>query len=246
MSESAEAARFDTLAAEEWVPALVDPMTGDWREHWFLDGEKATLASGPGGLAFSAGPEAENAHHAVLWTKDAFEGDVRIEYDYTRLDEAVRYVNIIYIQATGSGKDPYGRDIAEWAHLRREPAMSHYFNHMHTLHVSYAAFGNEDDRDEDYVRARRYLWDPEKPGLDGTTLEEEYFLTGLFRPGVEHHFTFMKTGEDLFFEAKTAAEKRLFHWSLADVPSVTEGRIGLRHMHTRAARYKDFRIWTRG
>ena len=50
-----------------------------------------------------AGPvPRENASHAVLWTKQSFAGDVKIEYEYTRTDDANQYVNILYIQATGS------------------------------------------------------------------------------------------------------------------------------------------------
>ena len=40
-------------------------------------------------MTLTAGPEFRNdAHHMVLWTKDSFEGDLRIEYASTRLDEA--------------------------------------------------------------------------------------------------------------------------------------------------------------
>jgi hypothetical protein len=90
--------------------------------------------------------------------KASFDGDLRIEYEFTRLDTTVRFVNIIYIQATGSGEDGFGHDISEWSDYRRVPSMSHYFRNMHTYHISYAAFGTQNnDPDEDYVRARRYM-----------------------------------------------------------------------------------------
>lgn len=59
-----------------------DPKDGNWKENWFLDGKKALLINLDGGLYFSAGsvtkkddPVEYNAHHAVLWTKEEFEGD---------------------------------------------------------------------------------------------------------------------------------------------------------------------------
>ena len=67
---------------------LSDPCRKDWKAKWFLDGEIGTVTNCPEGMTLKAGPEFKNdAHHMVLWTKDSFEGDLKIEYDYTRLDE---------------------------------------------------------------------------------------------------------------------------------------------------------------
>lgn len=70
-----------------------DPLTGDWRENWFLDGKEATLEHRDGGLYFAAGTitkeqdrEKYHAHHAVLWTKQVFEGDLAISFEMTRVD----------------------------------------------------------------------------------------------------------------------------------------------------------------
>ena len=61
-------------------------------------------------MTLTAGPEFKNdAHHMVLWTKDTFQGDLKIEYEYSRIDEATNCVNILYIQATGSGDSPYAK-----------------------------------------------------------------------------------------------------------------------------------------
>jgi hypothetical protein len=51
----------------------------------------------------------------VLWTKRSFAGDVRIEYDFTRLDTALEHTSvcILYIQATGVGNGEFARDIFE-------------------------------------------------------------------------------------------------------------------------------------
>jgi hypothetical protein len=135
-------------AANEWKQVFNDPCTGDWKKQWFLDGEVGKVTTGPDGMTLTAGPEFKNdAHHMVLWTKQSFEGDLKIEYDYTRLDNENRCVTILYIQATGSGKGAFAKDITKWNELRKVPAMRTYFNHMNTYHISYAAFGNTGDSD---------------------------------------------------------------------------------------------------
>lgn len=233
---------FAELLARDWQETFADDGTGHWQDHWYLDGLRARVENTPDGMVFAAGPIAQDhGSHAVLWTRSSFAGDVRIEMDFTRLDTITRYVNILYIQATGIAEGPCTRDIADWAHLRQIPKMSAYFNQMHLLHISYAAFGNEDDKDEDYVRARRYPTRPDRP-FHETDLPPDNFLTGLFRPGVTYHFTAIKTDEDLFFEVKNDEVRTLFHWPLGTVEPLVEGRVGIRHMWTRCSRYANVRI----
>jgi hypothetical protein len=173
----------------------------------------------------------------VLWTKESFQGDLRIDYEYTRLDFETRCVNIIYIQATGSGEEPYVKDITEWNALRRVPAMSMYYDHMHTYHISYAAAPGSD---KEYIRARRYM--PNKTGLEGTELTPDYAPKGLFEPGVPHQITIVKKERDLFMRIENADQVYYCHMANPHLPVVTEGRVGLRHMFTRSARYKNIRI----
>ena len=209
---------------------------------WFLDGQQATVENSPQGLELSAGPEFKNdAHHMVLWTRQSFTGDLKIDFEYTRLDAETRCVNILYVQATGSGVGPYTTDIAQWSKLRTVPAMQMYFNHMHTYHISYAAYPN-DQTTEDYIRARRYL--PEADGLRGTDLAPDYFQTGLFQTGVPHKITVIKRGQELFMHIRNAQKQLLCHWKNESLPPIVGGRIGLRHMYTRSARYREFRVST--
>jgi hypothetical protein len=233
-------AAFEQAAGGAWREVFSDSCTGDWKRRWFLDGEIGTVKTGPEGMELIAGPEFKNdAHHMVLWTKDSFEGDLKIEYDYTRLDDETRCVTILYIQATGSGEGEYHKDIAKWSELRRVPAMATYFNHMHTYHISYAAFPNDADTTS-YVRARRYM--PERSGLKGTDLEPDYFPTGLFETGVLHKITVIKKARDLFVRIENAEQTVDCHMANPDLPEIAEGRIGLRHMFTRSARYRNFRV----
>jgi hypothetical protein len=236
-------AAFKQADHNHWQSVFSDSGTGDWTEQWFLDGEVGTVTTGPDGMVLTAGPEFKNdAHHMVLWTKENFAGDVKIEYEFTRLDDETRCVNILYIQATGSGEEPYVKDISEWNELRREPAMRMYFDHMHTYHISYAAFPNEGDNRQSYIRARRYI--PNATGLKGTDLKPDYYPEGLFATGVPHTITVIKQARDLFIQIENAEQSVYCHMSNPDLPAITEGRIGLRHMFTRSARYKNINIST--
>jgi hypothetical protein len=237
-------ARFEQLEAQDWQEVFFDTGTGDWRAQWSLDGLKATVTNSVEGMNFRAGPvPRENASHAVLWTRRSFSGDLKIEYEYTRTDTANQYVNILYIQATGSGEEGYPADIAEWADRRTVPAMSVYWSNMHTYHISYAAYGGTPVTDDyDYIRARRYRPDL-TPKKNGPILEPDtYERTGLFAPGVPHRITVIKQGKELFMMIRNPDKEYLCHWVNTTQPPVTEGRIGLRHMWTRSARYRNLHV----
>lgn len=234
---------FEVADAHLWQEVFHDAGTADWRQRWFLDGEVGQVTTGPDGMELTAGPEFGNdAHHMVLWTKPSFEGDLKIEYSYTRLDDETRCVTILYIQAEGSGEEPYTADISEWNELRRVPAMRIYFNHMNLYHISYAAFPNNEDSTQ-YIRGRRYM--PGGDGLKGTGLRPDYYPEGLFETGVPHHITVIKQDRDLFMRVENPEAVRYFHLQNPDLPIIERGRIGLRHMYTRSARYQDFRVFDR-
>jgi hypothetical protein len=224
-------------------------MTGDWQENWFLDGKLATLRNGKDGLDFAAGtvtkqqdPEAYHAHHATLWTKQEFEGDLRITYEMTRIDTS-DYGNILlYIQARGVGTDAYPEDITAWKETRAIPAMDKYFENMNLISLSF----------RENLRCKRYPWkDPQG---------EWYPEKGEIRPFVD--YIGMIPGKTYTVEVEKKAESvtlRLFDaetkekyaeqtWDLTKVPEgieprlITNGRIGLRHMSTKQFLYKDFKV----
>ncbi len=235
--------RYRQLLEADLKQVFFDQGSEDWEDKWFLDGERGSVKNTPEGMVFSAGPiRGDNGSHSVLWTRESFEGDIRIEFDYTRLDDIDYAVNILYIQATGIGEPPYAEDIAEWSHLRVVPFMNRYFRFMNLLHISYAAYPLADGPQADYVRARRY---PVRPGMNfsrDTRIPPDYDSTGLFQPGIPYHFTFIKKGHELFFNVKNGDTDKLFHWDTSGFDPVTHGRIGIRHMYTRAARYGNIRI----
>lgn len=232
-------AAFEQAATGPWREVFADAGMGDWKQRWFLDGEVGTVKTGPDGMELTAGPEFKNdAHHIVLWTKESFEGDLKIEYDYTRLDQATNCVTILYLQATGNGEAPYLKDITAWNALRKVPSMATYFDNMNTYHISYASFMNS--HTQSYIRGRRYM--PHHTGLKGSDLKPDYIVEGLFATGVKHHITVLKKERALFMRIENP--DGIFHYPMhnTELPIITEGRIGLRHMFTRAARYQNFRI----
>ena len=98
-----------------------------------------------------------------------------------------------------------------------------------------------DEPDKDYVRVRRY---PTSDSLrfSELALPPDNFDTGLFEPGVKHHFAFIKRGDSLMFQISNEEQTKLFTWDTSRFDRLTEGRIGLRHMCTRCSRYANFTV----
>ena len=229
---------------KEWNLVFNDDCTNDWTQKWTLDGLIATVENSNQGMHFKAGPEYKNdAHHAVLWTKKTFAGDIKIEYDFTKIDDEARCVNILYIQATGDEEGIYEKDISKWEKLREVPAMRTYFENMNTFHISYSAFGNQENSFH-YVRARRYPKPDDKP-FKVTQIEPSYDKQGYFKSGQTYHITAIKTADHLFFKMESKDGTELFKWNISKIKPIVEGRIGLRHMFTRSSMYKNFKIYAK-
>ena len=223
-----------------------DDGTTDWRNHWMLDGERAIVKNSNQGMDFFAGSEIGNdSCHAVLWTQQSFSGDISIEYEYTRIDTAIRFVNILYFMATGKGDEEHPKDISLWNEKRRVPAMDVYFNYMNTYHISYAAFPVDNDGTQvDYIRLRRY-----RPGgasgLSNTDFPGDVFDTGLFKTGVTYRVKVILLGTTIEMQVQNMEnlqEQKAIKWDASIFPLCREGRVGLRHMYGRSARYKNFTI----
>lgn len=223
----------------DWQLVFADDGKGDWAKNWFLEGDKASVTNTPDGMVFTAGPvPREHASHAVLWTKASYVGDIRIEYDYTRLDDAYDLgVNILYIQATGLGTEEHPKDIYLSTRSRAEPWMKYYFLYMHSLHISYAT-------DRDYVSARRYPAPALGQFNQETKIQPVNNDVGMFEAGNTYHITATKRGQQLTFRVQGNGHDRTFAWDGSAFPPITEGRIGLRHMWTRSSRYENFKIYT--
>lgn len=239
--------------AHQWKQSFFDAGTGEpnvigwkdgtWQEKWFLDGEIAAISNEAQGMHVHAGPRwKDDAHHMVLWTKQEFAGDLKIEYDFTRTDmEDIGSVILIYIQATGDGSKEFPEDITKWNEHRAVPGMGKYFRNMNLYHISYST-GSPfiEGNGTDYVRARRYM--PDSDTLQGTELTTEYADTGVFKPGVTYRITILKEAREIAMKVQGPDEAKVFWFKNDKLPPVTHGRIGLRHMHTRSARYKDFKV----
>ncbi|MFT7035450.1 MAG: hypothetical protein ACJA2S_003974 [Cyclobacteriaceae bacterium] len=235
---------FDKLnESSNWELKFSDSGDKDWQKNWFLDGEIARVEHNKYGMDLIAGPINKNdAHHSVLWTKESFEGDVKIEYNYTRTDDQVINVNIMYIQATGIGTEGFDKDITKWNEYRKVPKMSKYYLNMNTIHISYAAFPtvNEDPKN-DYIRVRRYPAS-EKSTFKKTEVPPSFDKIGLFLPDVTYKMTWIKSGDKLHLKVEGDNRLEKYSWDLSVFPAISEGRIGLRHMYTRSASYSDFKV----
>jgi len=223
--------QFDAmLAIDSWQTVFKDACTANWQSQWFLDGEFAKVNNDDQAMTINTAKG-----YAVLWTKESFAGDLRIEYDFQRLDESQKGVNILYIQATGDGQGECTEDIRQWSHLRTQAAMSDYFQNMHTYHISYAT-----DKD-DYVRGRRYLPLANRR-LAGTQLSGEIKHAGLFNDKRWIHVTVIKRDQELWVEFAHPDRTIRGHFRNSDKPSVTHGRVGLRLMPGRLSRFRNFQI----
>jgi hypothetical protein len=228
-----------------WKLKFSDKGKSNYQNNWFLDGLKAKITNSNKGLLFSAGQvEGNDADHAVLWTKQSFAGDIKITYEFTKIDHNQDWVNIIYIHATGIGVKPFDEDISKWNNLRTIPAMSTYFKNMNALHVSYAAFDKELPRGQDYIRVRKY---PIAKGANfnqTTEIPPAFFDTQLFKTGIKYQLTLIKKGNQFYFQVKGDNEDKVYNWDISSAANITEGRVGLRHMYTRSSLYKNFKIYT--
>jgi len=223
-----------------------DSGTENWQDKWTLDGLKAEVLNSDLGMEFKAGKQHGNdSAHAVLWTKKVFTGNFKITYEYTRTDTVTRCVNILYLLASGKGSEEYPKDISLWKEKRKVPKMSKYFNNINTYHISYAAFDSKIySGDHDYIRMRKY--NPNKKGLGNTDIKPDYFNTGLFKPFVNYKIEVIKTDGFIKMDienAKNPKERLICKWDISKVNDLKSGRIGLRHMYTRSAIYKNFEIY---
>jgi hypothetical protein len=232
-------------SSDGWRLAFSDSGAADWKDKWFLEGEKATVINTELGMLFSAGPTPmEDESHAVLWTKSIFEGDLKVEYRYTRLDTmtSVDAVNILYIQASGLGTEASPIDIEQSSWKRAVPAMSEYYLNMRALQISYATTG---PRRAHYVSARHYPASSIESFPTETQLLPLYEDVMLFEPGVSYSITAVKEDGQLSFTVSGDSVDRRFVWDTTGFPPVAAGRVGLRHMWARSARYSDLKVYVR-
>lgn len=227
-----------------------DPMTGNWQDHWFLDGEKAVLEHRDGGLAFiteytvnkNVDRAGFDAQHAVLWTRQQFEGDIRITYTYTKLP-GCSWQKLIYVQAQGIGEAPYVKDIHAWRNLRQVAKMNMYFNYMDLIGLSL--------REE--IRCKRYPWSDVERDIE---LENEFLPRGENRGmeiGREYHVLVEKRKKSILLritDAETGKDVVDHTWDLTDEKVlenrnprfIDKGRIGIRQMGGHKILMLDFKV----
>lgn len=230
---------------DSWHAVFDSTTSQNWSDDWFVEGERAVVEPVPGGFVFSAGDELNDpASHAVLWSKASYSGDIKVEYDYTRLDTMtdVTSVNILYLLATGLGEPDTPSNIFLSRSHRRVSWMKAYFLGMNLLHISYAATGP--DRSH-YVSARRYPARSKRSFDQDTQIQPVYENVDLFKPGSAYHITATKQASTLSLMVEDGDTGTEFSWDTSTFAPVTHGRVGLRHMWGRSSRYQNFKIFVK-
>jgi hypothetical protein len=227
-----------------------DKLKQDWRKNWFLDGENATLEHRDGGLAFITTASkltkhedraAFDAEHAVLWTRQEFEGDIRIRYTFTKLP-GCSWQKLIYVQAQGIGKGPYAEDIHAWRESRKVAVMSDYFQYMNLVSLSL----------RDQIRCKRYP----TTNMEGEAHECEFKPRAEIKEmaiGREFDVIVEKRKESIMLritDAETGVHAVDHTWDLTDEKViknmdksyVEKGRIGIRLMGGHKILMRDFTV----
>ena len=244
-------------SAESAKILFEDPMTGDWQDNWFLDGEKATLTQDENGLHFEAGSEPNvqerrnespemrelyDSYHAVLWTKEEFEGEIGVSFEMSRTTRGFTF--LLYMLAQGVGWGPYAEDITEWNDLRTIPSMDLYHDGMNLTCVTFRW----------QIRLRRYPWVDEAGNrLRDTRIGEfiehpEYDWIppeNTYKVDVELRTETIRIRIEEVGNPENVLDRTFNRVDDLDprrpAPS-TRGRIGLRHMFNTGVQYRNFQV----
>jgi len=226
-----------------------DSMAENWQEKWFLDGERAILEHRKEGLAFITEYTVDkrvdragfDAQHAVLWTRQEFEGDIRISYTYTRLP-GCSWQKLIYVQAQGIGEDDYVEDIHAWRDQREVAVMSMYFKYMDLIGLSI----------RNQIRCKRYPW----MDYEGNDLVDEFNPRGVNKglpDGQPLDVVVEKREKSIMLQITDTVTGELIvdhTWDLTDEQVnehrdpvyITKGRIGLRQMGGHKMLLRGFKV----
>lgn len=231
-----------------------DSMSGDWRDQWFLDGQKATITQDENGLHFEAGSEPNiqqrkdespelrelfDSYHAVLWTEQEFEGEIGLSFEMTRTSGGFTF--LLYMLAQGVGWEPYPEDITEWNDLRAIPSMYRYHDGMNLTCVTF----------RQQIRLRRYPWKNEAGQGFNDTRIGEFIQYDRIPVGNTYHVDIELRTETLRIRLEEVGNPdnvvdRTFN-RVDDLdprrpaPS-TRGRIGIRHMIGTGVRYRNVQV----
>lgn len=232
---------FNQLNQLNWTLVQSDKSATSWSDNWTLDGlNSQAIYKAPATIELLSGePKFVDANHCVLWTKKEFDKDIKISFDYTKLDNENHSVCILYLLAQGEGSEIYPQDITKWEALRQEPAMNLYFQHMNLYHISFSAFDLK-DKNIKYIRARQY---GAGQLLEGTDILPDYNPKDMFKKDITIHIDAIKKDNYLFFKATSPTASILCHWKLDYTRLLNKGRIGIRQMAGRQGRFSNIEVF---
>ena len=224
-----------------WVLKFSDPggTSGAAVTKYFKDGSTATVAYTANGLEINA-----PSGHTVVWTKTSFTGDIRIEFDYKRLNVPRVGINegtLLVVNGWGLSRVcpvdqlTHPLDIRAWAR-----PVATYDVYKFCMANQTVSFDNLDRGTDPRLTVRQ------NPGYHdmGTIIPPK------LQTGVLYHVTVTRTGNTLKTLVKrgttvVASLTATLNPSLPGSQVSKFGYVGFRQMTGRRAAYRNIKIFTR-
>jgi hypothetical protein len=230
-------------------PAAAAPsfaLAPDWRAGWALH-KDSELGAGVDQLAngivlraadYAYDDRAVYARSSVaLWSRHAWAGDFRVEFDFTRLDDVARTTGngigaMLYFHVVGAGDPHHPAELARWPSTQaREEA---YVRHGRGFRVTWSNFNTEHPRNSHEMRLRTFAFTTRYPERIGEDSPSRF----TFARGRTYRMAFERRGPR--FAASVDGEA--FVWEDPAIARFGEGCFGLRHQPGRVARYENLAI----
>ena len=215
-----------------WQEQLFIPGTkGNIEKDWIKDGVNGKATYTNEGMLFDTANGTGDAYSSILWTKQVFKGDVRLEYKFKRLNTNINngksMVSMVLLYGHGIGGQ-YPDDISTW----KRPVSGQGFHKTMNHHsISYAT---------SYKRIRTRI------NTGRNLVKPEYTHVPYFKPGVWHKIIVTKKGLKLSMEVENldSKQKDVYSWDLPR--TYNHGRVGFRQMYMYKNLYKDIKISSSG
>lgn len=214
-----------------WTLAFDDPGSGGWSGKYDLHGPPCAQASNVGGIRLRSCASEDDS--LILWTRQRFDGDMKVEYDYRILSNLspTQEIASALLIGTGDGATGLPADFAAWT----VPFDQGRYQNTNTLWMNYA-YQNPASGDPLRIRLRR------NPGYNNLGDAPPEFP---FNVGTTYHIVVEKVGSNFTVSVTGPSGTRSHTWSNSSIGGITGGYVGFRNMHFRETLISNVRIYTR-
>lgn len=213
------------VEAQSWQPMWqVSGTNGNWQDDWIKDGTNGRAQYTNDGLEFDTTSGEGDEYSSILWSKPKFEGSVKFEYEFKRVDTNTDSgVSIVLLYGHGTG-GVYPDDISTW---NRPVSDRDFHRTMNNITISYAT---NDKQVRTRINTGRNLVEP------------VYKNVPYFQPGVWHKIMVTQEGLNLSMEVENLAtnQKDTYSWNLPR--TYDHGRVGLRQMYMHKNVYRNIKV----